>query len=64
MTFKYHLIWLSDLFTDTQKLKHIIKSIIQMPLYDRHGTSTRSLRSLFQCLTTLTVKKFFAMSGP
>ena len=65
-----HLVQWPDQFRADQKLKHVKRCIFQMPLdtwtllaADRPGASTTSLGSLFQCLTTLSVKKCFLMSS-
>jgi len=50
-----------DHFRADQKLKHVVECIVQMPL-NRLGASTTSLGSLFQGLTTLSVKKCFLVS--
>lgn len=49
-----HLVQLTELFRADQKLKHVIKDIVQMLFNtDRLGLSTTSLGSLFQGLTPL-----------
>lgn len=47
-------------FRTSQKLKHMIEGILQIPLgHWQLWASITSLKGLFQCLSTLTVKKCF-----
>lgn len=57
-TYQDHWIQLLDHLRATQKLKpkHLLDTAW-------HGASATSLQSLWQCLTTLTVKKHFHMSS-
>jgi len=50
-TYNDHLVQLPNQFRADQKLKQIIKGIVQMSLSktDSHGALTTSLESLFQC---------------
>jgi len=56
-----HLVKLPDHFRADQK--QIIKDIVQIIVTDSLEKLTISLGSLFQCLTTLLVKKCFLMSS-
>lgn len=61
-TFRDHLAQLVDHFTDKQKLSILLRSLSKCFLNaDRHGVSSSSLGSLFQCLTILVVNKSFLM---
>jgi len=55
-TYNDHLVQLPDQFRADQKLKRVIKGIVQMPLNtDRLGASTSALGSPFQCLSKETL---------
>lgn len=60
-TFKHHLVKLPDYFRANQKLKRVIKAIVHMLV--EQETSTTSLVSLFQCLTTFLIDKFLLLSS-
>lgn len=59
--YKNHLAQLPDLFRAKEKLKHIDEGIIlKPPDTDKHEASTIFLGSLFQYLTSLTIKRNFS----
>jgi len=63
VTFKDHIVQLrcvGDIFHKTRLLKAQSNLTLNTA---NHGASTNSLGNLFQCLTILTVKKFFLMSN-
>jgi len=59
-----HLVQPPDQFRADQKLRNVIKALSKHLLNtDRLGASTMSLGSLFQGLTTLSIKKCVTMSN-
>lgn len=58
--YKNHVIQLLDQSRADQKLQHVVKPLSKCLLdTDRPGALTMSLGSLFQCITTLSLKKHF-----
>lgn len=55
-----HLVSIPDHFRNDQKLKHIIKGIVQRLLLHRHGAPTTSVGNLFQYLTTLSTEEMLS----
>lgn len=60
-----HLVQLPEQFRANQKLKHVVKGNMSKCLLnsDKPGALTTSLGNLFQCLTTIVVKKCFQASS-
>lgn len=59
-----HLIQLPDQSRADQKLQHVVKPLSKcLSNADRPGALTTSLGRLFQCMTTLSLKKCFLMTN-